>query len=105
MYILYDGKRFSAMKPISCMRQNFLPCLHIVLLCILSANVSSQTLDWSSSFSSAWADGATSSTANNVAPGVNLAVTITNSQAGTYQNAAGATPTPSVNSNNGRSGC
>ena len=86
------------------MRQKILPCLRIALLCILSTNVFSQTLDWSSSFNTAWSDGATTRTANNVATGVDVNVTITNSQAGAWQNIAGTIPTPSVNANNGRSG-
>ncbi|MGZ8524828.1 MAG: hypothetical protein ACXWV1_10395 [Chitinophagaceae bacterium] len=85
------------------MNQKSLPCLTVVFLCILSGNAFSQTLDWSSSFSPAWSDGATSRTANNVAPGVNVGVTITNSQAGTYQDITGSIQAPAVNTNNGRS--
>lgn len=75
----------------------------LILFCILSINVFSQTtLDWSSSFSSAWTDGASTRTANNITTGNNCTVTITNSQAGTYQNITGSIPAPSVNTNNGR---
>jgi hypothetical protein len=85
------------------MNQKSLPCLSVIFLCLISTTVFSQTLDWSSSFSPAWSDGATSRTANNVAPGVNIGVTITNSQAGTYQDITGAIEAPAVNTNNGRS--
>ena len=87
------------------MKQKLLPCSGslLILFNILSANVFSQTtLDWSSSFSSAWADGASTRTANNITAGNNCTVTITNSQAGTYQNVTGLIPAPAVNTNNGR---
>ncbi len=75
----------------------------IILFCVLSINVFSQTtLDWSTSFSTAWADGASTRTANNITTGNNCTVTVTNSQAGTYQNITGSVPSPSVNNNNGR---
>ncbi len=85
------------------MNLRILPFFSSLFLFFLSAEaVSQSTLDWSSSFTSAWTDGATTRTANNVAPGVNCTVTITNSQAGTYQNITTGVPGPAVNNNNGR---
>ena len=88
------------------MKPKLLPCAGslLILCCVLSVNAFSQTtLDWSSSFSTAWADGASTRTANNITPGNNCTVTITNSQAGTYENVTGSIPAPAVNTNNSRS--
>ncbi|HYH14176.1 MAG TPA: hypothetical protein VD794_03085 [Flavisolibacter sp.] len=73
----------------------------IIGMLILCIHGFSQTLDWSSSFTPAWADGALSRTANNVAPGVNVSVSVTNSQAGTFEDVGNIT-TPAVNTNNSR---
>ena len=84
--------------------KSFVPSFYIILLCLICNTGFSQTvLDWSSSFTPAWSNGATTRTATNVSPGINCTVTVTNSQAGTYQNITGSTPAPSVNINNGLS--
>lgn len=70
----------------------------------ISTNAISQTLDWSSSFSPAWSDGAVSRTANNVGgSGIDVTVSITNSQPGTFQQITTGVNGPAVNTNNGRS--
>lgn len=84
-------------------KKKALVALQVLFFVLISTNVNSQTLDWSSSFSSAWADGAVSRTANNVSgSGVNVSVNITNSQAGTYQQVTSGVNAPAVNTNNNR---
>ncbi|MCS3795141.1 T9SS type A sorting domain-containing protein [Niastella sp. OAS944] len=85
------------------MNKKLLFALPLFFLFFISS-VTAQTLDWSSSFSPTWADGAVSRTANNVSgSGVNVSVSITNSQAGTYQQVTNGVNAPAVNNNNGRS--
>ena len=80
------------------------PFLIISLLFVSISNSFSQTLDWSSSFSPAWTAGAASRTATGLATGLDVSVTVTNSQPGSYQYVTGSTIAPAVNNNNATSG-
>jgi hypothetical protein len=80
--------------------------LAIQMLCLIfiNSNAHSQTLDWSSSFASAWSDGATSRTANDVGSAdLDVTVNITNSQAGTFRQVTTGVNAPAVNTDHGRS--
>lgn len=86
------------------MNKKLLFALPFFFLFFISKSITAQTLDWSTSFSPTWADGAVSRTASNVSSsGVNVSVSITNSQAGTYQQVTSGVNAPAVNTNNGRS--
>lgn len=89
--------------PVISMNKKLLFVLQLFFLFFISKSITAQTLDWSSSFSPAWSDGTVSRTATNVsASGVNVSVSITNSQAGTYQQVTSGVNAPAVNNNNNR---
>lgn len=81
------------------------PLFYMIFICLISINAHSQTLDWSSSFAPAWSDGAVSRTAHDMgSAGLDVTVSITNSQAGTFRQITTGVNGPAVNTNNGRTG-
>jgi len=90
----------------------------IFYICILSlfalvyphaGKAQTYNLDWGSSFSTPWADGALTGTAYDVAPGVDVKVTIFNNEPSSWRDVitsgtSGSTMPPAVSPTNSRSG-
>ena len=77
--------------------KSYLPALFFVLILSQASKAQSYTLDWGSSFTPAWAAGATSGTANNIGGySINCAVTLGITGSGAF-----VAPYPRVNNNNG----
>lgn len=70
----------------------------------LAGSAQTYNLDWGSSFVPAWSDGGLTGYAPNVAPGVDVSVTVYNNQPASWTYITGSVKAPAVSPTNSRSG-